>query len=259
MPWYTPVPAAADLRGALVCAWTADVAGTHVLVPDGCIDVLWLAGVGIRVCGPETSAWTFTRPPGTAAVGVRFRPGAAPALLGARARDIRDTRIDLADVCAARENRLLRDRLDHATSAEDRIMLLQNAVRGWCARATIVDELAPRLGAALEERSWTVAALADAAAMTERHLQRRCQDAFGYSPATLRSILRLQRFMRLARAAPQRGLAELAVAAGYADQAHLSRECRRIGSRTPTELLASQAPDWHGGAPLFVTSERAAA
>jgi AraC-like DNA-binding protein len=37
------------------------------------------------------------------------------------------------------------------------------------------------------------------------------------------------------------GLAALAFAAGYADQAHLTRECRRLAGRTPAELVASGA------------------
>ena len=89
-------------------------------------------------------------------------------------------------------------------------------------------------------------ALADAASVTERQLQRRCNDAFGYGPATLRGILRLQRFMALAQSGTRAGLADLAATAGYSDQAHLSRECRRISSLTPSDLLASEAPDWHG-------------
>jgi AraC-like DNA-binding protein len=62
--------------------------------------------------------------------------------------------------------------------------------------------------------------------------------------------------MRLARRRPFTQLAELAADAGYSDQAHLSRECRSIAGQTPTELLAGQAPDWHGGLPLFLGTPR---
>jgi AraC-like DNA-binding protein len=123
------------------------------------------------------------------------------------------------------------------------------------ARRRDPDPLATHVGSALLRNSWTVGALADAAALTERQLQRRCNDAFGYGPAMLRSILRLQRFMARARQYPSTPLAELAWECGFADQSHLSRECKRFAEQTPTELLASEVPDWHGGAPLFASAQ----
>ena len=56
-------------------------------------------------------------------------------------------------------------------------------------------------------------------------------------------MLRLQRFLALARARPAAGLAELAVAAGYADQAHLGHDCRALASATPGELRPVSDPD----------------
>jgi hypothetical protein len=50
--------------------------------------------------------------------------------------------------------------------------------------------------------------------------------------------MRLQRFLRLARAQPEAGLAALAAEAGYADQAHLSGDARALTGRTPSALLA---------------------
>lgn len=98
--------------------------------------------------------------------------------------------------------------------------------------------------------------LADAASLSERQLHRRCRAAFGYGPATLRAVLRLQRFMALARRSTGAGLAELAQRAGFSDQAHLAREARRFAGLTPTALLASEAPDWHGsGAPWWVAPD----
>ncbi|MFD4369145.1 helix-turn-helix domain-containing protein [Rhodococcus sp. NPDC058521] len=247
MAWYTPTAAAPDLADVLVCGWNAEIEGEHLLVPDGCMDVLWIRGVGIRVCGPETTAWSFTLPPGTASVGIRFRPGAATHLLRTSAADVRNIRVDLGDVLGSRCDRALTDRIENAHNPAERIIAFEGAVRGWRARAGATDHLVDNVRGALAQRPWGVAALADATSVTERTLQRRCNEAFGYSPATLRSILRLQRFMSLARGTAGAGLAELAHAAGFSDQAHLSRECRRIATLTPSDLLAGQAPDWHGG------------
>ena len=50
--------------------------------------------------------------------------------------------------------------------------------------------------------------------------------------------LRFQRFLTLLRGTGHRSLAELAAAAGYADQAHLTRESRRLAGGTPGEIAA---------------------
>jgi transcriptional regulator GlxA family with amidase domain len=73
-----------------------------------------------------------------------------------------------------------------------------------------------------------------------RQLRRRFADAVGYGPKTLQRILRFQRFLALARGSDH-DLARLALEAGYADQAHLTRECTRLAGLAPAALLASGA------------------
>ncbi|MEV4057134.1 helix-turn-helix domain-containing protein, partial [Amycolatopsis sp. NPDC049688] len=68
-------------------------------------------------------------------------------------------------------------------------------------------------------------------AVSERRLRRRFVQAVGYGPATYLRVSRFQRAVALAPRTP--GLAALAAAAGYADQAHLSRDCRALTGLTP--------------------------
>ncbi|WP_307793444.1 helix-turn-helix domain-containing protein [Amycolatopsis sp. MtRt-6] len=68
-------------------------------------------------------------------------------------------------------------------------------------------------------------------AVSERRLRRRFVQAVGYGPATYLRVSRFQRAVALAPRAPN--LAALAAAAGYADQAHLSRDCRALTGLTP--------------------------
>ena len=65
---------------------------------------------------------------------------------------------------------------------------------------------------------------AHAIGIGDRQLRRRFLDAVGYGPKTLERILRFQRFLMLEGT----DLARLALDAGYADQAHLTRECTRL-------------------------------
>lgn len=72
----------------------------------------------------------------------------------------------------------------------------------------------------------------------ERQLRRRFENAVGYGPATLVRVQRFQCFLALADSEPGTLLVRLAAEAGYADQAHLTRECRRLSGLSPAALLA---------------------
>jgi AraC-like DNA-binding protein len=73
--------------------------------------------------------------------------------------------------------------------------------------------------------------------VSERSLRRQCHAAFGYGPKTLDRILRFQRFLRLARRPGEARLSLLAHEAGYADQAHLTREVQRLSGQSPSMIL----------------------
>ncbi|MFN0026645.1 MAG: AraC family transcriptional regulator, partial [Acidimicrobiales bacterium] len=62
MAWYEPIAVPAPLDRVLVCAWTAQPSGRHRLVPDACVDALWLSDGSVWVCGPEVTSWTFELP-----------------------------------------------------------------------------------------------------------------------------------------------------------------------------------------------------
>ena len=86
-----------------------------------------------------------------------------------------------------------------------------------------------------------VRALTGEVGWSERTLRRRCREAFGYGPKTLERILRFQGFLRLL----SRGrapLSALALDAGYADQAHLTREVRRLSGQSPRALISQLRP-----------------
>jgi AraC-like DNA-binding protein len=50
-------------------------------------------------------------------------------------------------------------------------------------------------------------------------------------------IMRIQAVLRAAQAIPSVGLAELAMAAGFADQAHMTRDFRAITGLTPADYF----------------------
>ena len=73
--------------------------------------------------------------------------------------------------------------------------------------------------------------------LSVRQLRRRCHAAVGYGPKTLQRVLRFRRFVSRIDACPAGlDLAAIAAEAGYADQAHLTRECGELSGLAPAAL-----------------------
>ena len=246
-PWFRAIAVADDLSDRLSLAWVVDTDVARDLVPDACVDVVWLPDGSVQVCGPEVEGWTFRPFEGPEPVGIRFRSGHAAPVLGTAMDEIRDQRVSVEDLLGADGRRLVEElgELPEDTTPEQRILLLQNHIRRWITDGRDVDPLAAHVATTLtDDPGQRVDGLRRELDVSERQLLRRCTVAFGYGPATLRRILRLQRFLALAGEThtddPERGLATLAAKAGYADQQHLSRDARAIARATPSELLAER-------------------
>lgn len=239
---YAETAPAAALSGRVACLWTrrspADSARTYRIVPDGCVDIIW-NGSSLYVAGPDTGPIFTALAPGERLTAVRFRPGAAPTALGVPAVELRNARVDLEMLWGGDARRLaqrLADLLDHGSAGGE----LQSAVSGRFRDG--VDPVASAVADAAAVRPYqrerlSVGALARAVGYSERQLRRRCLEAFGYGPATLRRILRFQRAVSLARSGRFGSHAELAAALGYTDEAHLAREVRNLAGVPLTQLL----------------------
>ncbi|WP_225640230.1 helix-turn-helix domain-containing protein [Streptomyces werraensis] len=221
---------ASRLPGAVV--WTSVPAGgdgTGRVLPDGCMDLLWHDG-RLLVAGPDTHAHVDGGAAGPWS-GIRFHPGTAPSLLGVPAHELRDRRVELADLWPAAEVRRVTARV---RAAQHPARGLEEVALRLAASAGPPDPLLSRLVAALDEGR-PVAGTADELGLGPRQLHRRSLTAFGYGPKTLARILRMRRALALARSGVP--LAETAIRAGYADQPHLSREVRSLTGVALRELV----------------------
>jgi AraC-like DNA-binding protein len=229
---YHEFPAAPPLRGLVECGWSSTVpAGDpehQDVLPDGCMDLVW-TGRTLLVAGPDTAPHPYLREPGARGSGLRFAPGALPALLGVPAVAVRDARVPLVELSPALGRRAVA-RLEHgeppAAVLTDLALALPGAPPDPGIRAAVT-----RLGDAA-----SAAATADALGCTTRSLHRRCLASFGYGPAVLRRVLRFRRAVALLYAG--RPPADVAATAGYADQPHLSREVRALAGLAPGQLAS---------------------
>ncbi|WP_043685496.1 helix-turn-helix transcriptional regulator [Streptomyces xylophagus] len=226
------VERASRLPGAVVWSRTVEdpAAGpVQPVLPDGCMDLLWNEG-RLLVAGPDTRAYVPEGAPSRWA-GIRFFPGTAPTFLGVPAHELRDRRVDLADLWPAAGVRHLTARID---AAPDPVTALEETALERAADAPPPDPLLRHLVAALDTGR-PVAATADELGLGARQLHRRSLAAFGYGPKTLARVLRLQRALVLARDGVP--FAETAARSGYADQAHLARDVKELAGMPLGELL----------------------
>jgi AraC-like DNA-binding protein len=234
MRWFRPFTAAPDLGDLLACRYVACSSGHHDLLPDGAMDLVWTLGGHVVLCGPDTAGWSFDLPIGRPMAGVRIRPGASGALFGVTASTLVDRRVPLDDLLGARAERVLRERLETAGVAVERLDLLESFVRR---HRRAVDPTADLAALVATDPSFGVGALATETGVSTRQLRRRFDRAVGYGPAFYARVARLQRFAIAALRQPARGLAELATMAGYVDQAHLAKDTRDLAGRTPAALV----------------------
>lgn len=233
---YAEADAPPALRERLRCSWRfrqgeTDTAATQVL-PDGCVDLIWDGRV-LFVAGPDRRATDAVVAPGSVLTAVRLAAGAGPSLLGVSLQAIADQSIPL-DALWGRRGRHWQARLEeaadplavlHALCASQ--PLQADREMAWLF-AQLAGETPPRL-----------AALTRALGVSERTLRRRSHEAFGYGAKTLERILRLQRFLGLARQHPS--LTAAALEAGYGDASHLVHDSRQLTGLSPRDLVQRHA------------------
>lgn len=239
---YRELPPPPALDRYVECLWVQRVGEqpyVQPVLPDGRIDVV-AVGDEVVLAGPATRTDTLRLAPDTLTVGVRFRPGAAPALVGVSAAELRDRNLPLDDLWD-RAGADMADQTAEASGWQARLGVLVDGLVARSGQARELDPVGVGIAPLLSERPGRpLAELAEDVGLGERQLRRRVIDAVGYPPRVLARILRFQRFLREARASgPERSLARLAAETGYSDQAHLTRESRELAGLPPAALL-----DW---------------
>jgi AraC-like DNA-binding protein len=241
-----PVPA---LAGLVSSVWVQQVAAdadpyTHRNLPHGGIELVCRVGSVPQLVGPSTGPLVEVLAPGTTVVGVRFRPGAAAAVLDLPASELLDLVVDTEELWG-RGAVALGERVDRAAAPAQALAELQRHLVGRLGAGPGPDPLV--LEAVRQLMPWRTAEvgwLASRLSISQRQLRRRCQAAIGLTPKALHRVLRFQGLLALVQAALAQGrepagdgLAVLAADAGYADQAHLGRECVRLTGVAPQTFL----------------------
>ena len=170
----------------------------------------------------------------TVTVAIRLRPGSIRALVPASAAEFTDQAVPLDD---AFESSLPRNLELAADTPPARLVSELLRIVRQAARVPSPAAIAGTL-----ERVSSVRGIVEMVALPERTMRDHVVREIGLSPKRALRIMRLHRGLMAARQR-NRSWAAIAQVAGYADQAHLTRECRALLDETPSQWAARGAAD----------------
>jgi AraC-like DNA-binding protein len=234
LPAYREFWPPAGLEAVVACLWEHEPAEDRAqrVVPDGCVDLIWLAERELVIAGADTAPRSVELPARVRSSGIRLRRGAAGAVLGLPASELRDRQVGVALVWGE-EGARLQEAVASAGPAR-RLELLADAV---ARRGAEPDALVIAAAGSLAVPGARIAGVASVLGVSERQLHRRMLAAVGYGPKMLARVARLRRLVALT----DDSLAWRALEAGYASQAHMNDEVRRLTGTTPVRFLKDAA------------------
>lgn len=241
------------LRRHVQCAWRLRVpersSDPQTIYPDGCCELIVHLARPMRAFSLERG-WEHQAPCLFAAqlrsairlaavgqvdcIGVRLQPAASAAVASEPLARLRDRVVSLVDLDSRLAEDLTAAARGFARDPGDAALwqILEARLLGY-----VIDDRIENAVAALKADDGTrrIDALARTATMGLRTFQMRFLECVGLSPKEFARILRLQATLRgLDR--NDESLAQLALGSGFSDQAHATRELRRLTGLTPARL-----------------------
>lgn len=171
-------------------------------------------------------------------VGAQLLPGASEALFGVPADELAAGHTRLDDLWGA-SSRALRQRLLEIDSAARRLDIFEAFL---ALRLPRVNGVHPAVAHALERfaASTDVGSVVRETGYSHRRFIALFLRAVGLTPKRYCRVVRFQGVLDRMAAAPDASLARVAVAAGYSDQSHFSREFRAFAGVTPGAYRATR-------------------
>ena len=197
----------------------------RLTLPDVSCDLLWVSG-RVHVVGPLTRAIPAMGIGNEVSV-LRLDPEVARHCLKVPLREFTDRVIPLDDIsrnaASVVSSMFARGQVSSVGGAQAGFLSAQFDLRMAAARTRL-------------RRGDTVQSAASAIGLSERQLERLFADVVGVSPREYRRILRFRRAIVAAGGGAR--LADVALEAGYTDQAHFSRDVRDLTGHSPRSLLS---------------------
>lgn len=242
------------------CAWCMEAshctASVEAALPDGAINLYLNLGNGGRrlfqswetdaavspraawVVGPRSRTILVAKEVRNCnIVGIRLHPGMAQVVLGVRADQLAEHLVDL-DACWGRSRvERLRDRLASTPSHAIRFAIVEQELRLITAQRHTRHHTWRRAihHACLRSAAETVRELSAAAGLTSRATIAYFREHVGLTPKAFLRVARLRRVIRAIHSGRCTPWTQVALDAGYFDQAHFIHDFRRLTGFSPAE------------------------
>lgn len=258
---YREYPPSPRLAPWVACYWMLTAGSAHAdpvpnrILPDGCADIIldMTGGAGVRsdtalaelpfVVGAMRTASLHTVIPGTALLGVRFRPGGAYPFLRVPLAELTDLQVGLDDLWREMAGEL-RERVLAAAVTAERIGTVERLLLGRLERSEAgADRVVIGAIGAIDAAhgAITVNELERTLGVGRRTLERRFAERVGIPPKLYCRIARLRRLLpAIDGDAREPDWMAMVVRGGYYDQSHLIAEVKGLTGLSPTAFRAER-------------------
>lgn len=255
---YRPQP---DLSALVKCHWTlevpAEMSGTRQrILPDGCIDMIFILGDDIRritpdggfvlqpramVLGQITEAFDVEPQGYVNSFAVRFHPHGFSNFVTKPIRELTNKETPLGEVLGKDVADALEQRMIHAGGTEERIALAESFLLNKLNDRSMVDQLIDRTVDAIlaSKGSARIGSIVQDDPAERRKLERMFRDRVGVSPKQLSKVIRLQAALRLMLERQDEKLTHIAYDSAYYDQAHFIKDFREFTGMSPKGFIGS--------------------
>ncbi len=237
------------------CYWRSEApaTGTSRVLPDGCADLIFnfggtisnatdngisVAKESIAAIGMMTTFRDVVAPSGSNLLGIRFKTGGLSLLTRTPISEFKNTTVPASEVIPELNDAFLQ-KLHGIPATEGRIAVIEKMLYALLAHSNIAgDQLVTSVtDLILQSRGQiSMSAVADAACISLRQLQRRFKSRVGTSLKEYAKVVRFINTSRIIKNAPCKSLSEVSFEGGYYDHAHLNNEFKQLAGVTPSAL-----------------------
>ncbi len=231
------------------------------ILPDGTLGLVLALGAEHRRVDARTGARTipavsvaglWTRPfvlehsATCDTIGIVLRPAGAYALLARDLSELSDVMIAGDDLLGAAATELA-ERCADTPAVRDRFALVQAWITARLAGSRVPDPAIAWIAAEIERHGGDVRVgdLREETGLSKARAVGGFRRQIGVSPKVYARLVRFRRTLQRLRE-PDVRLTDVALDAGYYDQAHMDAEFRELGGVCPTEFLATRFADGSG-------------